>query len=230
VEARNTRRAARRLVVAGSVFAAFLWRWCCCSCSRLRLRRTTHPSTRGRYRRRLRWTPQAESIRSSAGWCRSWRAARRRFTARLSRTGRRRQRSGHGGGRSSASSVRGGPTASRTSGRWTFHPLSAPRFISSSSSTARPGAAGGRTLSPGRFRPGARVRALKGIRSEVKADCFGMQSLDQAVVVLGRSRAEGRYLAAMYWTHWYQWHGPEIRSPECREGGRLDRSPSHVWP
>jgi hypothetical protein len=71
---------------------------------------------------------------------------------------------------------------------------------------------------------------LRGIRSEVKADCFGMQSLAKTVVELGRSRAEGRYLAAMYWTHWYQWRSPEIRSPECRNGGSLDRSPSRVWP
>jgi hypothetical protein len=32
---------------------------------------------------------------------------------------------------------------------------------------------------------------LRGIASEVKADCFGMQSIDEAMVELGRSRAEG---------------------------------------
>lgn len=71
---------------------------------------------------------------------------------------------------------------------------------------------------------------LRGIASEVKADCFGMQSIDEAMLELGRSRSEGRYLASAYWKYWYQAHGPDIRSPDCRNGGRLDLSLSPLWP
>jgi hypothetical protein len=71
---------------------------------------------------------------------------------------------------------------------------------------------------------------VKGIVSEVKADCYGMQSIDEAMIALGRSRSEGRYLASAYWNYWYPAHGPDIRSSECRNGGRLDLSVSALWP
>ena len=71
---------------------------------------------------------------------------------------------------------------------------------------------------------------VQGIRSEVKADCYGMQLIDEATVALGRTRADGRFLASAYWTVWYPSHGPDIRSPECRNGGRLDLGASSTWP
>ena len=70
-----------------------------------------------------------------------------------------------------------------------------------------------------------------GVWNEARADCYGMQSIPIAARVLGRTAAEGRYLATVYWKHWHVWHGPRYHSRECRNGGRLDLYPgSHVWP
>jgi hypothetical protein len=72
---------------------------------------------------------------------------------------------------------------------------------------------------------------VSGIRSEVKADCHGMQSIAQAAVMLGRTSAEGAYLATLYLKHWHQGKRPAFRSRECRNGGRLDLHPrSAIWP
>jgi hypothetical protein len=70
-----------------------------------------------------------------------------------------------------------------------------------------------------------------GIRSEAEAECYGMQTVRAAAVGLGRTAKEGRYLATLYWRHWYPWVGPGYRWSECRNGGRLDlRSASDLWP
>jgi hypothetical protein len=73
---------------------------------------------------------------------------------------------------------------------------------------------------------------LRGIFNEAKAECYGMQSISRTAQLLGRSWAEGRYLAQLYWRDEY----PDIRdsayrSDECRDGGKLDLYPdTNVWP
>jgi hypothetical protein len=72
---------------------------------------------------------------------------------------------------------------------------------------------------------------VTGNRNEVEAMCRGMQWMPRFAAELGLSRGEGRYLATLFWLHWYPWYGPDYRSPECRDGGRLDVRPaSGVWP
>ena len=73
---------------------------------------------------------------------------------------------------------------------------------------------------------------LRGILNEAQAECYGLQTITRTAELLGRSRAEGRYLAELYWRDEY----PDIRdsayrSKECRDGGKLDLHPaSNVWP
>jgi hypothetical protein len=72
---------------------------------------------------------------------------------------------------------------------------------------------------------------VAGISNEVEAECYGMQSFARAARLLGRSARESRYLASVYWKHWYVWLAPWFRSRECRNGGRLDLHPaSERWP
>lgn len=73
---------------------------------------------------------------------------------------------------------------------------------------------------------------LKGVSNEAKAECYGMQSITTATKALGRTEAEGRYLASLYWEDAYPKHrDPAYVSEECREGGRLDLRPRvDVWP
>jgi hypothetical protein len=69
-----------------------------------------------------------------------------------------------------------------------------------------------------------------GIKNEAKAECYGMQNTRTATVLLGRSAAEGRYLARLYWKHWYQWQQEPYHSPKCHKGGVLDLHRSNAWP
>jgi hypothetical protein len=74
---------------------------------------------------------------------------------------------------------------------------------------------------------------LRGIFNEAKAECYGMQAITRTAQLLGRSEAEGRYLAELYWRDEYhdEDRDPAYVSGECRDGGRLDLSPtSNVWP
>jgi hypothetical protein len=72
---------------------------------------------------------------------------------------------------------------------------------------------------------------VSGISNEAKADCFGMQSVGRVSVMLGRSKAEGAYLAALFLRHWYPWRPAAYRSRECRNDGALDLHPqSALWP
>jgi hypothetical protein len=70
----------------------------------------------------------------------------------------------------------------------------------------------------------------RGIADEAKAECYGMQAIPQVAAQLGRTPLEGRYLAAVYWKHWYAWLQTPFRSPECRNGGRLDLHARNRWP
>jgi hypothetical protein len=72
---------------------------------------------------------------------------------------------------------------------------------------------------------------VAGIRNEAIAECYGMQRIRAAAVGLGRTAHEGRYLATLFWRHWYPWIPPGYRSRACRNGGRLDLRPrSDLWP
>jgi hypothetical protein len=72
---------------------------------------------------------------------------------------------------------------------------------------------------------------VSGIRNEAIAECYGMQRIRATAVGLGRTAHEGRYLATLFWRHWYSWLPPGYRSRECRKGGPLDLHPrSEVWP
>jgi hypothetical protein len=70
-----------------------------------------------------------------------------------------------------------------------------------------------------------------GVLGEAKAECYGIQTIRTAAMLLGRTSDEGRYLAALYWKRWYRWHDLPYRSRECRNGGRLDlHRNTNAWP
>jgi hypothetical protein len=70
-----------------------------------------------------------------------------------------------------------------------------------------------------------------GIPDEAKAECFGLQRIPLVARALGRTAAEGRYLARLYWELWYRFDSPPYTSNDCHDGGRLDLHPgSKVWP
>jgi hypothetical protein len=72
---------------------------------------------------------------------------------------------------------------------------------------------------------------VRGIGSESRAECLGIQEIPQVVRLLGLSAGEGRRVAHSYWTGWYPLRDPKYRSSECRDGGELDQRPeSPVWP
>jgi len=72
---------------------------------------------------------------------------------------------------------------------------------------------------------------VSGVVSEAEAECYGMQATPRAVRLLGRTSAEGQYLAATYWKHWYAFFKPPYSSNDCRNNGALDLHPgSDVWP
>jgi hypothetical protein len=70
-----------------------------------------------------------------------------------------------------------------------------------------------------------------GIANEARGECFGLQRIPLVARALGRTAAEGRYLARVYWVLWYRYDRPPYTSSECHDGGRLDLHPhSTVWP
>ena len=72
---------------------------------------------------------------------------------------------------------------------------------------------------------------VAGYRSERTATCWGLQRVAETAELLGRTAKEGRYLAELAWKTWYPKARPSYRSPECRDGGRLDlHRQSDVWP
>ena len=72
---------------------------------------------------------------------------------------------------------------------------------------------------------------VSGVVTEAEAECYGMQATPRAARLLGRTSAEGRYLAAVYWKHWYALYKPPYSSNDCRNNGALDLNPdSDVWP
>ena len=74
---------------------------------------------------------------------------------------------------------------------------------------------------------------LRGILNEAKAECYGLQEIPRTAQLLGRTQAEGRYLARLYWRDDY--NDPDrdsaYVSTECRDGGALDLRPAtSEWP
>lgn len=70
-----------------------------------------------------------------------------------------------------------------------------------------------------------------GITNERVAECYGMQLIRRTAVALGRSSAEGQYLARLYWKRWYPRDNSLYGSRQCRNGGRLDLRPRiDLWP
>jgi hypothetical protein len=71
-----------------------------------------------------------------------------------------------------------------------------------------------------------------GIFEEATAECYGVQSISATAQALGRSSAEGQYLASRYWRDAYlKQRDPAYRSDECRNGGELDLQPrTDIWP
>lgn len=73
---------------------------------------------------------------------------------------------------------------------------------------------------------------VRGLDDESVAECYGVQAIPRAARLLGLSKGVGRHLADRYWARWYlHQEDPEYRAYECRDGGKLDRTPrDDVWP
>jgi hypothetical protein len=72
---------------------------------------------------------------------------------------------------------------------------------------------------------------VTGWYDEAVAECYGMQTIAHTAGRLGRTRAEGRWLAERYARRFYPRRPSRYASPECRNGGRLDLHPgTDVWP
>jgi hypothetical protein len=70
-----------------------------------------------------------------------------------------------------------------------------------------------------------------GHANEAVAECRGMQLVAREAQLLGVPRSFGEDFAVEYWLDTYQYLPKRYRSPDCRNGGRLDMRPhSNVWP
>jgi hypothetical protein len=70
-----------------------------------------------------------------------------------------------------------------------------------------------------------------GIRSEAKAECYGMQAMGRLGRLLRVNGAYADELADFFWTYMYPYDRAPYKSPECRSGGKLDLHPrSSAWP
>ncbi len=71
---------------------------------------------------------------------------------------------------------------------------------------------------------------LEGIRNEAVAQCYAMQAVPRIARALGASTEDGHALASLEYAFAYPRMPPAYRSPDCRSGGALDRSPRADWP
>ena len=70
----------------------------------------------------------------------------------------------------------------------------------------------------------------KGIADEAQAECYAIQLLAGTAHELGVDHAYAERLAVAYWRQ-YPAEAPAYRSPQCRDGGRLDlREGIAAWP
>ena len=68
-------------------------------------------------------------------------------------------------------------------------------------------------------------------REEALAECWGMQFVRQAARALGVEAPYADQLAERYWDEVYPLVERKYRSPECKDGGKLDARPrSDIWP
>lgn len=75
------------------------------------------------------------------------------------------------------------------------------------------------------------ARHFSGALDEWSTECYGMQSIRDVAVQLGRTAKEGQYLASLYWKQIYQRESLRYRTPQCGNGGEFDLRPhSNVWP
>lgn len=74
-------------------------------------------------------------------------------------------------------------------------------------------------------------RHRAGIELESVAECHGMQQIRRAARLLGADLGYAASLAELVWREHYPLMPDSYRSPECRDGGKLDLNPrSSVWP
>jgi hypothetical protein len=70
-----------------------------------------------------------------------------------------------------------------------------------------------------------------GVFNEALAECLGLQDIRSAAQRLGADERYAGMLADTYWDELYPTLPDLYRSPECKDGGRLDQHPSSsVWP
>jgi hypothetical protein len=70
-----------------------------------------------------------------------------------------------------------------------------------------------------------------GVFNEAVTECLGMQEIRSAAQRLGADESYAGLLAETYWNELYPRVPRGYRSPECRDGGRLDQHlGSSVWP
>jgi hypothetical protein len=72
---------------------------------------------------------------------------------------------------------------------------------------------------------------LRGIESEAKAECYGLQSIRAAAIGLGLDEKRAQSLADYAWLYIYPRARADYWSEECQDGGELDLRPAtSVWP
>jgi hypothetical protein len=72
---------------------------------------------------------------------------------------------------------------------------------------------------------------LFGIIDEARTECMSVQNTARTAELLGATPEQAQALAARYWSEFYPGLPDEYRSPDCRDGGSLDRHPaSSDWP
>jgi hypothetical protein len=76
------------------------------------------------------------------------------------------------------------------------------------------------------------ARHFSGAHDEWSTECYGVQSIRDVAVALGRTTNEGQYLASLYWKHFYLRNSLRYRAlPQCHDGGEWDLRPkTSVWP
>lgn len=72
---------------------------------------------------------------------------------------------------------------------------------------------------------------LFGISDDAIAECWGMQTAGDVALALGATRTDARALGRLHWARVFAQLPVELRSPDCRSGGRFDLDPARpAWP
>ncbi len=67
---------------------------------------------------------------------------------------------------------------------------------------------------------------ITGIHDEPTADCWGIQAMELVALRLGAHPLNARRMGEAAYAHYARFPRPGYNSPECRQGGSLDRSPA----